>query len=196
MQIQNRRFLLAALSVFQPIGVVVTSGIAYGFIPNYSCASELKSCNASPRPVPCCTKGENMGWRYVCLTAGAITLGIFFLRFVLFQFQESPKFLLSKGQDAKAIQVLQYVARFNGRESKIRMEDFARLSEEDSSMGSDGSGGPILKSKKLKSSFTESVKYELGRFRILFSSAIMTRLTILVWITYAFDYWGFTIAGV
>jgi len=34
---QNRRFLLALLSIFQPIGVVICSVIAYGFIPTYSC---------------------------------------------------------------------------------------------------------------------------------------------------------------
>ncbi|KAI9722246.1 MAG: hypothetical protein M1812_001718 [Candelaria pacifica] len=192
---QNRRYLLPALSVFQPIGVVITSGMAYGFIPNYSCASDVKSCNASPRPTPCCSKADNMGWRYLLLTSGAITLSIFVLRFALFSFQESPKFLLSKGQDEKAIEVLQYIARFNGRDSHITLEDFTRLSDEDSSVGSNGSEGPILNPQKLKISLGERFKSEISRFKILFSSFTMTRLTILVWVTYAFDYWGFTIAG-
>ncbi|QRW05943.1 major facilitator superfamily transporter [Ceratobasidium sp. AG-Ba] len=50
---QNKRYLLPALSVGQPIGVVVCSAIAYGFIPNYSCASELRSCRiAAPGEAP------------------------------------------------------------------------------------------------------------------------------------------------
>ncbi|KAI9699021.1 MAG: hypothetical protein M1836_003210 [Candelina mexicana] len=192
---QNRRFLLAALSIFQPIGVVIASGLAYGYIPSHSCPTDLKSCNASPKPTPCCTKAENFGWRYLILTTGAITLGVFFLRFVIFRFQESPKFLLSKGKDEKAIEVLQYIARFNGRENHITLEDFNRLSDEDSSVGSSGSEGPMLNPKRFKKGFVPKITSELNRFKILFSSVTMTRLTILVWVTYAFDYWGFTIAG-
>ncbi len=139
-----------------------------------------------------------MGWRYLILTTGAITLGIFLLRFVLFRFQESPKFLLSKGKDGKAIEVLQYIARFNRRENHITLEDFTRLSDEDSLdsfAGNQGPEGPGLNPKKLKKTFGEKFLTEAKRFKILFSSVTMTRLTLLIWLTYAFDYWGFTIAG-
>jgi MFS family permease len=44
-------------------------------------------------------------------------------------------------------------------------------------------------------SWSESVKQELARFKILFSSPQMIRLTILVWLTYICDFTGFTVAG-
>ena len=138
-----------------------------------------------------------MGWRYVLFTLGAICLFVFFLRFVVFRFQESPKYLLYRGRDEKAVQVLQHIAKFNGRESTVTLDVFAALTDEDSSIGSRESGTPILGAgaKQLKSSFGSKVKLEFIRYKILFSSFDMTRLTILVWITYVFDYWGFSVAG-
>ncbi|KZF26345.1 MFS general substrate transporter [Xylona heveae TC161] len=207
---KNRRFLLAALSVFQPIGVVVCTAIAYGFIPNYSCPANgpdgepLESCRLVSRGTPCCQRSANMGWRFVCFTIGGITLGVFILRFVLFRFQESPKFLVSRGKDEKAIRVLQHVAKFNRTESRLTLEDFAQLADETTSVQSSDSEAPLFHNlresghgqKSIQQSvFGGSFKAELARYKLLFSNFTMIRLTLLVWITYIFDYWGFTIAG-
>jgi MFS family permease len=48
---KNRRYLLAALSTFQPIGTVTASLMAYELIPGRSC-----------EVVEGCTKEGNMGW--------------------------------------------------------------------------------------------------------------------------------------
>ena len=199
---QNRRFLLAVLSIFQPIGVVLCSGIAYGLVPRYACGKgpdgeTLPACSAVEGGAECCTKSSNMGWRYTLIVLGAICLTIFFLRFVVFNFQESPKFLLYRGNDDKAVKVLHYVAKFNGRQSTITTEVFEALTNEDDSFASqDGiSPGLGVGAKQLKKSFGEKVKIELYRYKILFRTFQMARLTLLVWITYAFDYWGFSIAG-
>ena len=137
-----------------------------------------------------------MGWRYTLLCLGAICLAIFFLRFVVFRFQESPKFLIYRGRDDKAVVVLQKIAKFNGRESSITLERFEALTNEHASTAN---RDPDLSTTdigtKTTSTFTENVKTELKRCRILFSTFPMARLTILVWITYIFDYWGFSIAG-
>ncbi|KAI9677053.1 MAG: hypothetical protein M1817_006892 [Caeruleum heppii] len=195
---QNRRFLLAALSVFQPIGVVICSAIAYGFIPNYSCAAELQSCNTTPGEA-CCGRSNNMGWRYLLFTLGAITLFVFFARFVLFRFQESPKFLLYRGRDDEVIRVLQKVAAFNKRECTLTLEQFEELESNDASRESSGTGSaqPVLGGgfEKTRATTKQKFKMELSRYKMLFATSTMIRLTILTWITYAFDYWGFTIAG-
>ena len=199
---QNRRFLLALLSVFQPVGVVVSSGIAYGLIPKYSCGNDandkpLKACGMVNAGTPCCTKSSNMGWRYTLIVLGAICLVIFFLRFLVFHFQESPKFWLYRGRDDKAVKVLQNVAKFNHRESSITTEIFEALSAEELSMTSRNAGSPVLGGgqKHLKASLGQKIKIELQRYELLFSSFNMIRLTLLIWITYMFDYWGFSIAG-
>lgn len=138
-----------------------------------------------------------MGWRYLLVTLGAMCLAIFVLRFVFFRFQESPKFLVYRGQDRKAIEVLHYIARFNDRESSITTELFESLIDEDSSVVGDDRISPTLhnESKEIETSLGHKVMTEFSRFKILFSTAAMGRLSILIWITYIFDYWGFSIAG-
>lgn len=183
----------------------MSSGIAYGFVPKYSCGTgglgadgePLKACSKVAAGQPCCDKASNMGWRYLLFTLGAICLFVFFLRFVVFRFQESPKYLLYRGKDEKAVQVLQHIAKFNGRQSSVTMAAFDALTDEDSSVGSGDTGKPILGSgaKQVGNSFGENVKIELARYKLLFANATMARLTILIWITYMFDYWGFSIAG-
>jgi MFS family permease len=201
---QNRRFLLALLSIFQPIGVVLTSAIAYGFIPSHSCqpdfstADPLPSCRNVPDGTPCCSKSQNMGYRYLLYTLGAITLFVFFLRFVVFRFQESPKFLVYRGRDEKAIEVLHNVAKMNKRPCGITMATFESLEREHDSMASSRrSSRPMLGDgmKQLQTTWKEKVVLEFDRYKMLFDGWQMTRLTILVWLTYICDFWGFTVAG-
>ncbi|KAI5244490.1 MFS general substrate transporter [Aureobasidium subglaciale] len=196
---QNRRFLLVLLSLFQPIGVVICSVIAYGFIPSYSCSPNFvepnpaPSCKNVPAGTPCCTRESNMGWRYLMFTLGAITLFIFFLRFVVFRFQESPKFLIYRGQDEKAVQVLQHIAKYNKRESALTLDDFVALRVEPGVHSTAGMLGSGDQQKHL--SFFGKVKLEFKRYRMLFATRWMSYLTILVWLTYIMDFWGFTLAG-
>ncbi|TKX22375.1 MFS transporter-like protein 99 [Elsinoe australis] len=197
---QNRRFLLALLSIFQPIGVVLCSAFAYAYIPTYSCSPNfsesgaLKSCNNTPPGVPCCSRADNMGWRYLMFTLGALTLFVFFLRFVVFRFKESPKFLLYRGKDAKAVEVLEYIAKFNKRSCGVTLAHFESLTNDHSSTAS---GTELLGTgaKQLSLSLGAKLKLELYRYALLFKGWQMTRLTILVWLTYICDYWGFTLAG-
>lgn len=108
---QSKRNLTALLSLWQPIGVVVASAIAYGTAAKYRCAPKLPACDGSG--APCCQPSDNMGWRYEFITLGLLTLLIFFLRFAVFPFHESPKYLLGKGKEAEAIEVLHKIAKFN-----------------------------------------------------------------------------------
>jgi len=99
--------------MWQPIGVVVASGIAYGTTAKYRCGPDLPSCRAVNEGEACCTVESNMGWRYNLIVLGGMTLFIFFLRYFVFRFHESPKFLLSRGREAEAIAVLHRIAKFN-----------------------------------------------------------------------------------
>ena len=178
------------LSIFQPIGVVVSSGIAYGFIPKYSCGNDAKgdplpACSAVEKGQPCCTKKSNMGWRYDLLCLGALCLAVFFLRFIVFNFRESPKYLLYRGQDEKAVQVLDQIAKFNRRENKITLELLEKLTNEDASMETRDTRTPMLGAgtKQLSATWGTKVKLEMQRYKILFATFSMARLTILVWIT-------------
>ncbi|PSR90299.1 membrane transporter [Coniella lustricola] len=207
----NKRFLLAVLSVFQPIGVVICSAIAFAFIPTMSCspnfseADPLPSC-ATPglaAGAPCCGRSNNMGWRYLLFTLGGITLAVFCLRFFVFRFRESPKYLISKGLDERAIDVVQHIAKTNGTESRLSMATFEALKlEHEASFGHRDGRNPAASSRAGRRSLkqrlgkpSDGVVGGLERYATLFSSLGMARLTILVWLTYIMDFWGFTVAG-
>lgn len=202
---QNKRFLLACLSVFQPIGVVLCSAIALGFIPPYSCspnfseADPLPSCRAVPEGTACCTRSSNMGWRYLMFTIGAVTLSVFVLRTFIFHFRETPKFLIYKGQDAKAIEVLQHMAEVNKTECRLTLEALQSLHSEQNSMHSADESVPALGGGRRRDKMVSGTKLDLkshtSRYKMLFDGWRMTRLTLLVWITYIMDYWAFTVAG-
>lgn len=119
---------------------------------------------------------------------GALTLLIFFLRSVVFQFQESPKFLLYRGKDAQAIEVLENIALYNKATCGLTLEQLQAVEREHSSINRD-------RMKKEQPTWSGSFKAELSRFKILFSSPQMIRLTVLVWLIYICDFTGFTVAG-
>lgn len=109
----SKRHLVSLLSMWQPIGVALASCLALGTAAKYRCDIELPSCSDVGDGEECCTVGSNMGWRYMAIIIGSVTLLIFFARFLIFSFHESPKFLVSKGRDQAAIDVLHKIAKFN-----------------------------------------------------------------------------------
>lgn len=194
----KNRWLLPALSIFQPIGVVLCSALAYAYIPSFSCAPDLESCNIVAAGQPCCSKADNYGWRYLMFTLGSVTIMVFIARFAVFRFQESPKFLLYRGKDDKAVKVLQYIARYNKVECHTTLADFQRLEKEDASAHNGIQKGQIVLGsgdKMNNLSLLQKAKLELIRLKVLFSSPIIAWMTICVWIIYMFDFWGFTLAG-
>ncbi|KZT28573.1 MFS general substrate transporter [Neolentinus lepideus HHB14362 ss-1] len=174
---QNRRYLLAALSLFQPLGMVIFSLIAWGLIPSFSCGASLLSCLQVASGISCCSKRSNMGWRYSVYTLGGLTLLCFFLRFVLFDFQESPKFLLSKGKDAEAVAVVSRIAAVNGTTSRLTIEDLKSVQSKE-----DVSSSPTHTS-------------QIAHLKGFFVDWYMIRLSLFTWLTYIFNYAAFSIAG-
>jgi MFS family permease len=85
--------LLTLLSVWWPVGQLVASLIAWGFLGTHF-------------PI-------NQGWRYFVYTMGAMTFVMFLSRFLLFHLYESPKFLLSRGRQAEAVAVVHGMAHKN-----------------------------------------------------------------------------------
>ncbi|KAG6855221.1 hypothetical protein H0H87_006587 [Tephrocybe sp. NHM501043] len=111
---QKHQWTLTLLSAWWAIGQLVASLIAWGFIGNFSCDSTL--------PAGECLKADNMGWRYTFYTYGAMTILMFISRFLIFDLQESAKYLVAKGRDDEAIRVLKHIARKNGRTISLTLE--------------------------------------------------------------------------
>jgi MFS family permease len=192
---QSRRFLVSLLSMWQPIGVVVASGIAYGTTAKYRCAPDLKSCRAVNEGEPCCTVASNMGWRYNVIVLGAMTLIIFFLRYFVFRFHESPKFLLSRGREAEAIEVLHKIAKFNkAPPPTLTMEMFHAIDLADGVAGTAALPAARTRAEKNKAVITGAGK-EIARLKTIFTNKLSCLIFVLLAITYMGDYWSFNLAG-
>ena len=117
-----------------------------------------------------------MGWRYLVFTIASITLGVFIIRFFIFPFHESPKFLLAKGNDRGAVEVVHKIAAFNKRSCDLTVESLYEQCKE----------APVAE----QIGFSRRFVSEVSRLKLLFGSWRMVRVTILVWVTWMFDYWG------
>jgi len=93
--------LLTLLSVWWPIGQLVSSLFAWFFISNWP---------------------ADKGWRYFVVTIGIITFVMFIVRFFVFHLFESPKFLLSRGRQAEAVAVVHGIAYRNNRKTWLTEE--------------------------------------------------------------------------
>lgn len=58
---------------------------------------------------------------------GAFTIIMFLLRFLVFDLHESPKYLMGRGKDAQAVESIHAVARYNGVESTLVVEDLSKF---------------------------------------------------------------------
>lgn len=63
-----------------------------------------------------------MGWRYLSVTLGALTFSMFLCRFFLFRLYESPKSLLARGRQAKAVAVVREIAQKNKTQTWLTEE--------------------------------------------------------------------------
>ncbi|KAF2214079.1 hypothetical protein CERZMDRAFT_111022 [Cercospora zeae-maydis SCOH1-5] len=201
---QKRRNFVTLLSLWQPIGVVVASAIAYGTAakPSWRCDVDLPSCAALADGEPrnrstCCTVSSNMGWRYLVIILGCMTLAIFCLRFFVFRFHETPKFLLSKGHEERAIEVLHKIAKFNKAPPPTLTVEMFRAIDETTALDSretTAAPGPLTTkqtTKKVMKSFVRS----FDNLKALFTNRLQTFIFLLLAIAYMGDYWSFNLAG-
>lgn len=131
-----------------------------------------------------------MGWRYLMITLGAITLFVFFLRFIVFNFRESPKFLLGKGREEEAIAVLHSIARFNrAPPPTLTMEDFALIDQETSLVSDPVSTTPLKTHQHAKLVLRDALG-KLRHLKGLFRTRLMGFTTIVIWIAYMGDFWS------
>ncbi|KAG8533774.1 uncharacterized protein KY384_001515 [Bacidia gigantensis] len=166
--------LLTLLSVWWPVGQLLTSLFAWGFLVKYKCDSELKACSLVGPGEACCHKNMNWGWRYLNITCGALTFLMFSARFFFFHLFESPKFLLSRGRQSEAVATVHGIAWKNGKKTWISEEVLNAI----------GGDPEVVSGQKL--SFTETIsrffsKFSTQRIGPLFANKKLGITTGLIW---------------
>ncbi|KAH9978360.1 MFS general substrate transporter [Russula compacta] len=115
----SHQYLLTVLSIWWAFGQLLGSLVAWPLIADFSCPT-----TSPPSP---CRRSENQGWRYFLYTMGGLMLVLFVLRFFVFHLYESPKFLMGRGRDAEAVEVVHKVARYNGTTSSLTLDMLRRV---------------------------------------------------------------------
>ncbi|GJE98431.1 MFS general substrate transporter [Phanerochaete sordida] len=110
----GKQYLVTALSVFFSFGSVVAAISGLVLIPSRSCP---------PKPASCDVATQNMGWRYLLMALGLITLLMFLARIAFFRLHESPRYLVHAGRHQEAVESLQMISKFNGDELDLDVED-------------------------------------------------------------------------
>ncbi|KAJ5601443.1 hypothetical protein N7510_010977 [Penicillium lagena] len=161
--------MLTMLSVWWPVGQLISSLLAWAYIPTYTCTG------SGP-----CLKEDNMGWRYLVLTLGAITFLMFTARFFFFHLYESPKFLLSRGRQEEAVASVHGIAYKNKSKTWLTSEILNEI------------GGYPDEKEKEQHKLTNSQivqrffsKFSLERIRPLFATKRLGCTTILLWFCWA-----------
>ncbi|KAK4229095.1 major facilitator superfamily transporter [Podospora fimiseda] len=163
----SHQWLLTVLSIDWAIAQVIGTAIAWPLLG-------YKTCEET-RAVGQCEKSDNMGWRWFMITMGGLTMLMFLVRFFVFELHESPKYLMGKGRDEDAVRVVREVAKTNGKECNLTVEDLRRCEPEGYVRGKTGAGTAVK--RKL-----EVVKFE--RVRALFGTrrlALSTGLIMAIW---------------
>ncbi|KAG8950372.1 hypothetical protein FRC00_007734, partial [Tulasnella sp. 408] len=124
--------------------------------------------------------GRYQGWRYFVITMGGLMLVLWGIRFFVFHLHESPKYLMGRGRDAEAVEVVHKVAAYNGKTIDLTVEDLTRFDRE---------VDPTEGNKGLDTSAKAAVQRNVEKFssnhiKALFKTrklAISTSLIILIW---------------
>ncbi|TXT07439.1 hypothetical protein VHUM_03159 [Vanrija humicola] len=112
----SHQYLLTVLSLDWALAQVIANLIAWPLLGHKTCSSDEATAGT-------CTRSKNFGWRYFVIAMGGITLLMFVTRFLFFTIYESPKYLMGKGKDEEAVQIVHEVARRNGKTSNLTLDD-------------------------------------------------------------------------
>lgn len=121
------------------------------------------------------------------------------IRIFVFKIPESPKFLISKGRDAEAVEAVNYIAHYNGRESTLTLEMLQAIDlqtnghvqttihdAEQATPTKSGSGLTYMQT--IRESFRD---YKSSNVKQLFAGRKMaqhTSVTFLIWLTIGIAY--------
>lgn len=102
------------MSIWWAVGYTITGLFAWGFMSNYSCDPDATTAT--------CTHADNMGWRYLHFTCGAVVLTMALARLLLIRMVQTPRWLLSQNRDEEVFAVLDGIARKYKRTHSLTLD--------------------------------------------------------------------------
>ncbi|VUC23513.1 unnamed protein product [Clonostachys rosea] len=155
----NKQWLITLMACWWGLAYVIVAAFCWPIFssPSLTCA-EAEGC----------TKENNMGWRYVWYGNGALVLICSILRVTVIRLTETPKYLLTKNQDAAVVEVFQNIAKKYQRPCSLTVERLQSLGTIESTYG--------------------KARYGFGEFwahiRGLFATRQLAISTVMIWISW------------
>lgn len=146
------------------VGQTIGNLLCWAFLPSYSCTSADD-----------CPSSKNRGWRYVWYTNSGLVLIAAFLRLFVFKLDETPKYLVSNGQDDEAVRVLRKIADKYNRPMSLTVEQLRECGEIDKSL--------VITEGNL--TWTQVWKATKHHIKILFQTKVVAYSTTLIFISWA-----------
>ncbi|OAP63713.1 hypothetical protein AYL99_02940 [Fonsecaea erecta] len=155
----NKQWLLTLMACWWGLAPVIAAAFAWPFlsISKYNCTSHAT-----------CTYHNNMGWRYVWYSNGALVFVLSILRVTVIRLKETPKYLLAKGQDQEVVNTFHSIAAKYNRPCSLTIEQLEAC-------------GPIKSTYgKSRYGFSEFVAHLRG----LFETKKLGVSTALIWLSW------------
>ncbi|KAF5627073.1 major facilitator superfamily transporter [Fusarium sp. NRRL 52700] len=122
----NKQWLVTLMACWWGLAYVIVAAFCWPIYsnPKYICVD-----------ADTCTKGNNMGWRYVWYGNGALVFVCSILRVTVIRLKETPKYLLAKGDDAAVVAIYQDIAKKYQRPCSLTLEALESIGTIDSTYG-------------------------------------------------------------
>jgi len=113
------------------------------------------------------------------ITLGGLALTFAIIRIFVFKMPESPRYLLSKGRDAEAVESVNYVARRNGKPEPLSIAMFQAIDSQlglavNLDEGREGMSNMQIMKENLKD-------FKSANFKDLFATPKLARHTAIIW---------------
>ncbi|KAK4198109.1 major facilitator superfamily domain-containing protein [Triangularia verruculosa] len=156
----SKQWVLTMMAAWWGFGQAITGFIAWGFLvpEKWNCASTES-----------CTKANNMGWRYVMFTSGALVFVLSILRVVVIRLKETPKYLLSIGKDAQVVETLHHLAEKYSRPCSLTLNQLEACG--------------LVAGAHTKSRF--SLEQTMVHLRGLFATRKIALSNLMIWLSWA-----------
>lgn len=134
------------------------------------------------------------------ITLGGVAIALAVIRIFVFEMPESPRYLLSKGRDAEAVEVVNYIARYNGKPETLTLDMLKAIdeahpgsvTESDHTAATNVSPDKAPSRLSYKAIVTESFRdYSSHSYRKLFAGRKMAQhssVSFLIWLTIGIAY--------